>query len=134
MRAKFTLTCVALVVAIASVAAIHARPPTDEPLVKSSVTPGKPKWADDSNWGKIPHLYPHRGGVYFRLGGGQTMMEPQQGYYFLKTSHPNYQAMCDLLYKTGEKRWKIGVGTQHELDKNGFAVVEYMVVNFPADD
>jgi len=95
---------------------------------------GKPKWDDSANWGKIAMLIPHRGGVYFRLGGGQTTMEPRLGYYFLKTSHPNYQAMYDLLYKTGEKRRKIGVGTQQELDKSGFAVVEYMVVTFPADD
>ena len=61
-------------------------------------------------------------------------MEPHGGHYFLKTSHQNYHAMYDLLYKTAEKRWEIQVCTKPELDKNGHALVEYLVVNFPADD
>ena len=68
MRAKFTLTCVALVVAVVSVAPTLAGPSTDEPLVKSSVARDQPKFWPGANFGTILQLYPHRGGVYFRLG------------------------------------------------------------------
>jgi len=86
MSARITLIFIALVVGMVFCTATDARPPTDEPLVKSSVAPDDPKWWPGANFGTIAQLYPHRGGVYFTLRDGQTTMEPHGGYYLLKTS------------------------------------------------
>jgi len=134
MRAKFTLTAIALVVAVASVAAIHAGPPTDEPVVKSSVAPDNPKWSHPHNYGKIGMLHPTRAGVYFRLAGGQTAMVPSSGFYFLDQGDPNYQAMYDLLYRAAKERWQVSARTEPKLQGKDTAVVSYLIVTFPAED
>jgi hypothetical protein len=52
----------------------------------------------------------------------------------LETSHPNCQAIYDLVYKAAEKRWIIPASTKVELDDEGYAVVVHVEVNFPPDD
>jgi hypothetical protein len=88
-----------------------------------------PAWAVANNYGRVTLVYPDPGGVYFQLLGGKTAMQPKDGYYYLPISHPNYQAMCDLLYRAAEKRWKLYVNTEPKLDAKRHAIAYSFVVN-----
>ncbi len=81
------------------------------------------------NFGRVGRLYPDRNGVYFTLNGGQTSMNPRNGYYRLLRSHPNYESLVDLLYMVTENNWTLQVRTENQLDSNGHAQVNYFVVD-----
>jgi len=98
------------------------------------VTPDDPKWSHEANFGRIGQLHPCRAGVHFKLVGGQTAMKPRSGYYILYKGHPTFQAMYELLYRAGKERWEVKAGTESKLNDKGYAVVEQLIVNFPADD
>lgn len=82
------------------------------------------------NFGSVKRLYPEPNRTYFSLSGGATSMNPTNGYYYVPKTHPNYDAMIDLLYLAAEKRWTLKVRTQPALDANGHAEVIYFVVDF----
>ena len=86
-------------------------------------------WSFQNNFGRVRRLYPDQGGVYFTLTGGQTSMNPQNGYYRLLRSHRNYESLVDLLYMATENRWTLQVRTENQLDSNGHAQVNYFVVD-----
>jgi hypothetical protein len=130
MSARITLVFLALVVGIACLTATHAGPPTADPDGKPTVATAEKHWYT-VNYGRIARLYPSPGGVYFVLVSGQTAMEPRSGYYHLNKGHPNYEATYDLLYRAAEKRWRVQVNTEPELNEYGYALVEYLIVDFP---
>jgi len=101
-----------------------------KPLVEKPSSGGDHPWRAANNYGRVTSLYPDRGGVYFRFPGGKTAMEPKDGYYYLPVSHPNYQAMYDLLYRAAEKRWKLYVNCDPKLNAGGHATANYFVVHF----
>jgi hypothetical protein len=98
------------------------------------VAPDYPESSWMSNFGRIGQLHPARAGVYFRLVGGQTAMEPNSGYYLVDKDHPTFQAMYDLLYRAAKERWEVKARTETKLNDSGYAVVDCLVVNIPADD
>ena len=86
-------------------------------------------YAWTQNYGKVGRLYPTKGRTYFTLIGGKTAMNPKHGYYFIPTTHDNYDAMISLLYKAAELRRKIHARTEPNL-VNQFADVMYLVVDW----
>ena len=82
-----------------------------------------------NNSGTVERLYPTTDRVYFRINGINAM-SPAHGYYYVPTSHSNYQALVDLLYKAAEDDWVISARTKEQLDHNGYAEVIYFVVDF----
>jgi hypothetical protein len=86
--------------------------------------------SSDQNFGRIGRLYPDDGGVYFRLVGGKTDMNPTSGYYRLEVTHANYNAMLCLLYLAANMAQSINVETAPNLSADGFAIVSYFYVDF----
>lgn len=84
----------------------------------------------EQNSGVVKRLYPEPTGTYFSLTGGQTAMKPVNGYYFIPTTHTNYDALVQLLYTAAKERWTLKVRTQPTLRANGSAEVIYLVVDF----
>lgn len=87
----------------------------------------------EGNHGKIKRIYPDTTGVYFRFGGNpgefQTAMNPANGYYFIPMTHPNYQALRELLYVAAVNRLNLQARTQPTLI-GGYAHVIYLVQDF----
>jgi hypothetical protein len=81
------------------------------------------------NFGQVSRLYPTTGRTFFQLEGGETAMNPTNGYYFIPTTHNNYAALIELLYKAAQFGWTLHARTQQALDPNGFAEVLYLVVD-----
>jgi len=98
------------------------------------VTPDYPKWSYKSNFGRIGQLNASSAGVFFKLVGGQTAMEPRSDYYLVDKGHPSFQAMYDLLYRAAKERWEVKAYTKSRLNDNGYAEVSTLIVNIPADD
>jgi len=130
MSLRIAFVFLALFVGIACLTATYAGPATTDPEGKPPVAEAKKHWYT-VNYGRIARLYPSNGGVYFVLVSGQTAMEPQSGYYLLNKGHPNYEATYDLLYRAADKRWQVLVNTEPELDHDGIAIVQYVIVDFP---
>jgi hypothetical protein len=85
-------------------------------------------WA--RNYGTIKQLYVNAAMVYFKLEGGETEMNPNKEFYYVPIAHPNYAALKDLLYLAAEKRYIVKVRTENQLDANGFACVQYIIVDW----
>lgn len=83
----------------------------------------------NSNYGKVARLYSTHGRTFFRLKGGQTAMNPTGGYYFVPTSHDNYNALVALLYMAANVGYTIYVRTKETL-VDGHAEVYYFVVDW----
>ena len=96
----------------------------------SSVEAQPVKYGFEQNSGVVKRLYPEPNGTYYSLTGGQTAMNPANGYYFIPKTHPNYDALLRLLYLSAEKRWTLKTRTQPSLNTNGHAEVIYLVVDF----
>ena len=83
----------------------------------------------NENFGKIKLLYADASqGYYFSLTGGKTAMNPKRGYYYVPQTHKNKSVIVDLILRAAERGWTIKVRTQKALDKNGYAPVEYILV------
>jgi len=102
----------------------------EEPPMADPSSGADPAWVVANNFGTVTLLYPDRGGVYFKLIGGKTGMQPKDGYYYLPLSHPNYQAMYDLLYRTADKKWRLYVNCDTKLNANGHATANHFAVHF----
>ena len=89
------------------------------------------KWDFEQNLGQIARLYPDVNRTYFTLGGGgvKTAMKPNNGYYFIPTTHGNYMTLVNLLYLCAEYGWVLQVRTQETL-VGGHAEVIYIVVDY----
>lgn len=85
-------------------------------------------WA--RNYGTIKQLYVNAGMVYFKLEGGETEMNPSKEFYYVPITHPNYAALKDLLYLAAEKRYIVKVRTENQLDANGYARVQYIIIDW----
>ncbi len=83
------------------------------------------------NYGKVKRLYPTSPGTFFSLTGGETAMKPKNGYYFIATTHNNYETLIKLLYMAADRRWKLNVRTEHPLNPGGHADVVYLVRDWP---
>lgn len=100
-----------------------------KPSLEEQSSGGDPAWVVANNNGRVTLLYPDSGGVYFKLIDGRTGMQPKDGYYYLPLSHPNYQAMYDLLYRTADKKWQLYVNCDPELNANGHATANHFAVH-----
>lgn len=83
----------------------------------------------DRNYGRVKRLYPTSDRVFFSLMGGETAMNPNAGYYFIKNDHSNYNALVALLYMVANSRLTIKVRTAPNL-VGGYAKVQYLVVDW----
>jgi hypothetical protein len=134
MSARITYVFLALVVGIACLTATRAGPQTARTDAAKPIAPARlALWSYVYNFGKIGQLNPSRDGVYFKLVGGKTAMEPQSGYYLVHKTHPTFQAMCDLLYQAAKERWEVKAYTESTLNDKGHATVVYLIVDFPVD-
>lgn len=129
------------VLSVSSTSAQTAKDPSPVPATASKVAaPSAMPLAQgvfnfEKNHGRITRIYPEPTGVYFRFGGAQpgdwqTGMNPTNGYYFIPMSHPNYQALVDLLYLAAEHDWNLMARTQPTLSLGGRAEVIYLVQDF----
>jgi hypothetical protein len=100
----------------------------------SAAAPQGPSPNFGNNHGRITRIYPEPTGVYFTFGGHagewQTAMNPTNGYYYIPMSHPNYQALVNLLYLAAEHDWNLQARTQPALGTGGRADVIYLVQDF----
>ncbi|HEY4671106.1 MAG TPA: hypothetical protein VIG78_03480 [Gemmatimonadaceae bacterium] len=99
-------------------------------VLASSASMEAQQFGFEQNSGVVKRLYPEPGGTYFSLTGGQTAMNPVNGYYFIPNTHTNYNALVQLLYTAAKERWKLKVRTQPTLRPNGSAEAVYLVVDF----
>jgi hypothetical protein len=86
----------------------------------------------ENNLGKIARIYPDGNGLFIRFGGpgAKTAMHPTNGYYQLPITHPNYQAMVNLVYFSAQNGWTVAARTSANLESDGAAEIVYLVVDF----
>ncbi len=88
-------------------------------------------WSFLKNYGTVKRLYPTSPGTFFILAGGKTAMKPKNGYYFIPTTHDNYESLIKLLYMAADRRWQLNVRTKKKRNSGGHADVVYLVRDWP---
>lgn len=83
-----------------------------------------------NNYGKIARIYVAGEGTYVRLKGGQTAMNPKDGYYLLGISHSNYQSLFALVLACAQQGREIHIRTEDNLNSAGSAVAAYVTVDY----
>lgn len=84
--------------------------------------------------GKVTRLYPSyeatNGKTYIRLELPAATVAPKDGYFYIETSHPNYNALYSLALVAAVNRYELTVRTAQDISTQNHAKVEYMVVDW----
>ena len=84
--------------------------------------------------GKVKRLYPSyettKGKTYIRLELPASVVAPKDGYFFIETSHPNYNALYSLALVAAVNRYELAIRTAQDISNQDYAKVEYMVVDW----
>ena len=78
--------------------------------------------------GKVTNVYPDAAGCYIRLAN--IPEPPKDGYFQLKLSHPNYNALYSLVVVASVNRYKLTIRTTSEIDPTQIAEVAYLTVDW----
>jgi len=84
--------------------------------------------------GKVKRLYPSyettKGKTFIRLELPASAAAPKDGYFFIETSHPNYNALYSLALVAAVNRYQLEVRTAEDISNRDYGKVEYMVVDW----
>lgn len=80
--------------------------------------------------GKVKRLYANRFGTFIQLD--VEAPQPKDGYFQLKSDHPNYNALYSLALAAAANRWplQIRIAGDADIDPNLGAEVNYLVVDW----
>lgn len=84
--------------------------------------------------GKVKRLYPSyettKGKTFIQLELPASAAIPKDGYFFIETSHPNYNALYSLALAAAVNRYELSIRTTADISNQAHAKVEYMVVDW----
>ena len=80
--------------------------------------------------GSISRLYSNPEGCYIKLSGIATNATPKNGYFQLKLTHPNYNALYSLIMAAAINRYKIQIRATSTITSLSFAEVLYVMVDW----
>jgi hypothetical protein len=81
--------------------------------------------------GKVSRIYPSTRGTAIRLHAPPGTVEPANGYFNLRQTHPNYNALYSLALVAAVNGYNLRIRATAEIDPAVEAEVSYMVVNWP---
>jgi hypothetical protein len=87
--------------------------------------------------GLVTRIYPTRsasdvGYTYIRLDI-PTDQQPREGYFQLLNDHPSYSALYSLALAAAVNRLPLTIRTVSDITPTAYAVILYMVVEWPSD-
>jgi hypothetical protein len=82
--------------------------------------------------GRVSRIYATEGITYFRLADIPPELTPQDGYFGLEQTHPNYNALYSLGLVAAVNRYNLSIRTHGEITPTETARVGYMVVDWLA--
>jgi hypothetical protein len=80
--------------------------------------------------GKVARLYPTKGYTYIRLALAAGVAAPEDGYFKLDQTHPNYNALYSLALLAAVNRYTLTIRTESDITPSEYAVVRYMWVDW----
>jgi hypothetical protein len=80
--------------------------------------------------GKVDRIYARTGGVNIRLADLPASSRPKDGYFLIKQTHENYEALYSLAYTAAVNRYDLQVRTVGEISSAAQATVSYLVVDW----
>jgi len=80
--------------------------------------------------GTISRLYSNSQGCYIKLSGIAANATPRNGYFQLKLTHPNYDALYSLIMAAAINRYKIQIRATSTITSRSFAEVSYVTVDW----
>ena len=80
--------------------------------------------------GTVSRLYPNSQGCYIRLSGIAASATPRYGYFNLKLTHANYDALYSLILAAAINGYKLGIRTNSTITSRSYAEVSYVTVNW----
>jgi hypothetical protein len=84
--------------------------------------------------GKVKRLYPSyestKGKTFIRLELPASASAPKDGYFFIDSSHPNYNALYSLALVAAVNRYELTIRTSADISSLAHAKVEYLVVDW----
>jgi len=83
-------------------------------------------------YGEVERLYVHTGGCYIRLENvtPEGAELPQDGYFLLRLSHPNYSALYSLALFASAGRHRLSIRSVTDADSSSYADISYMVLDW----
>ncbi len=82
--------------------------------------------------GKVTRLYTSKNYVAIRLATPPDEVEPLSGYYMLRTTHPNYNALYSLALAAAVNGVSLTIRTEQEITPQATAEVWYFVADWPS--
>jgi hypothetical protein len=80
--------------------------------------------------GRVSRIYPHEELTYVSLEGLDPGVTPKDGYFLLRKSHPNYNALYSLALVAAVNRYVLQIRTRAEITNQEYGEVAYMVVDW----
>jgi hypothetical protein len=80
--------------------------------------------------GKVARLCPTKGYTYIRLALAAGVTAPEDGYFKLDQTHPNYNALYSLALLAAVNRYTLTIRTESDITPSQCALVLYMWVDW----
>ena len=81
--------------------------------------------------GRVSRLFTRTIGTSIRLLVPPGTVQPLDGYFTLRLTHPNYNALYSLALAAAVNRYDLRIRAQTEINPAEEADVSYLVVNWP---
>jgi hypothetical protein len=81
--------------------------------------------------GRISRIYAQKTYVAIRLANLPPELTPLSGYFVLRTTHPNYNALYSLALSAAVNRFVLTIRTEADISPQQTADVWYFVADWP---